>query len=93
MKSPPPLLLPPVLGKVEEVLPRPEEPMAEEELEPLEDPELVDDVDDEEELDATLPVVVVVPRRLVAAVNADDALDDVVDEPEELVELDENGTR
>jgi hypothetical protein len=84
MKS---LLLPPpplVLGSALEVLPRPLDPMADE-VEPVEfeAPELDDE---EDEVEGVLPVVVVLPSRLVAAVNADDAFDAglLTGEPEEL---------
>jgi hypothetical protein len=69
----PPPPLPAVPDNDPEVLPRPLDPMAEE-LEALE-PEAVELDDEEDGVAEVLPVVVVVPRRLVAAVNAEDAFD------------------
>jgi hypothetical protein len=87
MKSLPPAPLPPlVLGSESEVLPRPLDPRADE-LE-LELDELDEEDDDEDELELEEPL-----KRLVAAVNAEEALGAELDEDWlaelELEELDE----
>ena len=83
MKSLPPLPLGALLGSESEVLPRPLDPMAV-------DVELVVDELDEDDGAVTGELLpgVAVPRRLVAAVNAEDAFGADVETDEVELELD-----
>ena len=86
----PPPPLPAVPDNDPEVLPRPLDPMAEEveALEPELEPEAVELDDEDDGVAEVLPVVVAVPRRLVAAVNAEDAFEaELVDGELDEVEL------